>query len=262
MQKKPAHEPGTQVEQQCYYELFTWSLPEKYYNPKDYVYIPYKNFPELRVVVWQPKKTFLSKCTVPLQLVLVMLLAMCSFGVVLRHSPAGDATAPLHTTIVQVQSVQSVQPLKRVPVHAPVPQADTQQKLSIWTRPQRTLAPGTALMAFVPLSTPTVTDLVVMQLTDFKRFMADAAEASVVVVSVQATQTTAPACVCPREELCARHANNTSNARKDAELTSAVQSRREFLWNGACAVMSVVGTGFSLVVLGTFIGSVTGFGNE
>ena len=180
---------------------FHWC--KDYYNGADYVFIPYKNFAELRVVVWQEvcvaehrqlKKTLLCKCNVFFQLLLILLVAMCSLGMVLMHSPAGAATPPLDTP--SVQSVQILQPLRRVHVHVPLPHAAIEQKRSIWARPLHTVAPGTSLTTFVPAPTTTslvVTDLVVMQLKDFRRFMADAAETSVVVVSIQETKTTAPA---------------------------------------------------------------------
>lgn len=200
------------------------------------------------------KKTLLSKCNVFFQLLLIVLVSMCSFGMVLMHSTAGAATAPMDTP--SVQSVQILQPLRRVHVHVPLPQAAIEQKRSIWARPLHTVAPGTSLMAFVPPSTTTglvVTDLVVMQLKDFRRFMADAAETSVVVVSIQETKTTAPACVCPRDD--AKYGTNTS-------IDAPVETGNQLVWNGVCSGMTIVGFAFVGTVFFGVIAGVTGFGSE
>ena len=113
------------------------------------------------------------------------------------------------------------------------------------------------MMAFVPPPTTTslvVTDVAVMQLTDFKRFMAHAVETSVVVVSVEKTKTTAPASVCPRDD---------ADANKNATSEDApVQTAGDALWSGACTGMAIVGTAVTASLVIAVIVGVTGFGSE
>jgi hypothetical protein len=197
-----------------------------------------------------PKKTLLCKCYNLLQLVLIVLVAMCFFCAMLVYSTADDATTLLDMRSMQnTHIVHNVQQLKRKQVAAPL--VSLQEKHSIWERPlQMHTVVSTALTAFVPSQTTTsidLTDVVVMPLTDFKRFMANVAQTSVVVLSVDETKTAAPACVHPRDD--AKHGNDTSN-------DAPVEIVNHDVFNGVCMGMAAVGLAVATTVVVSFVGGV------
>lgn len=251
------------------------SEDEVLYYWEDPIFQPVVVLPveELADDVHSRKITLSSKCNVLSQVVLIVLVAMCSLGAVLMHSPAPDAAAPI--IVHQLKRVLKVVPqvVEHMPEGMPV-DVSLLMKRSLFDRNLREVMkhnlpiPALASTHFegaLPLSTAVVpaashvdtkvsshVEVPVGTYTQWMLFM----HSMSVVKRVQETKTTASACVCPRDD--AKNANNTSEALKDI----AVQTTGELLLNGAFAGMAIVGSAVTVALVGTLIAGLTGFGSE
>lgn len=228
---------------------------------------------ELADDVYSRKNTLSYTCNIFLQVVLIVLMSTCLFGAVLMQSPAPDAAAP--TIVHKLKRVLKVVPqvVERMPQGMPVDVSLLMRK-SLFNRNLREImkhnlpTPALASTHFegaLPLSTAVVpaasrvdtkvSSHVAVPVETYTQWMLFMHSMSVV-KRVQETKTTAPACVCPRDD--AKDANNTSKASKDVQ----VHTTGELLWNGACAGMAVVGSAVTVALVGTLIAGLTGFGSE